>query len=69
MDIKNIISRNSPIWLNEDEALFLIKEYIKAKKGVNINPQMNLTSFGAVRELHLLHEMAHTAFDYFKSLE
>ena len=38
MNLKEIVFRSDNKALTEDESLYVIKEYIKARKGVTVNP-------------------------------
>jgi len=42
MNLKEIVTRDKRIPVIEDECLFVIKEYIKERKGIDVNPVINL---------------------------
>jgi hypothetical protein len=69
MDLKEIINRPNEQPIQEDEAYFLIKTYVKERKGVDIEPKINAIHFNifAQHEISLLHHMLNIIIDWYKS--
>lgn len=69
MDLKEIVFRGDKYPISQDEALFVIREYVKARKGVDIIPTPN-KQFGMAyyaRELSLMSNMATQAISWFRT--
>ena len=68
MDIKEIVNRPDSIPIQEKEAYFVIREYVKARKGVEIDPEIDLSfgSISAIREIHLMHSMLNSAISWYR---
>jgi hypothetical protein len=68
MELKEIVFRDGRLPVEQDEMLFVIKRYIKARKDVDINPEID-TSFGGfnvLRELTLATKMFIYAVGWFR---
>ena len=63
MNINEIIDK--PV-LHQDEILFLIGEYIKEKKGVNVKPVINVNPLIIINEVRLMLEALPYAIAHFK---
>lgn len=68
MDLKEIVNRPNETPIQEQEACLVIKEYIKARKGVEIQPKIEtrLGQIYAMREVNLMHEMLNYAIGWFR---
>jgi len=68
MDLKEIINRPNEAPIEENEACFIIKEYIKTRKGVEVNPiiETRLGNTYAMREVGLMNKMLDHAIEWFK---
>lgn len=68
MNLKEIINRPNETPLDEDEAYFVLKEYVKARKGVDINPRIEarFSSLNAMREVNIMHHMLNHAIGWFR---
>ena len=76
MEIKELVSRNSPQYYSTDEMIFLVTEYIKEKKGVfvdinlfkGLNPNIRVQfQYYAKDQLFKLDKAFNIAFGYFKN--
>jgi neutral trehalase len=68
MNLKDIVNRSNEIPIEENEAYLVIKEYIKARKKVDVNPRIE-SRFGTintVREVKLMHHMLNDAIGWFR---
>jgi hypothetical protein len=71
MNLKEIVNRPDNYVIDQSEALFVIKEYVKARKGVDIEPVINTTN-GKIytgMELQKMTEMATHAVGWFRANE
>lgn len=68
MDLKEIVNRPDGTPIEEQEAYFVIKEYVKARKDVDIQPQINarMGQIQAMFEVNLMHQMLSYAIAWFK---
>lgn len=68
MYLKEIVNRPNEMPIEQDEALFVIKEYIKARKGVDTNPKVEtkLGTFHTMIELDLMIDMLNYAVGWFR---
>lgn len=59
MDLKEIVNRPDNYTITQDEALFVIKEYIKIRKNVDVNPTIDIRSgkMKVIMELKMMIEM------------
>ena len=63
MDLREIINRPDDVPIEEEESYFVIREYIKIRKGKNVNPRIE-TRFGhiySMQECHLMLNMLNYA--------
>ena len=60
MDLKEIVNRPDNYAITQEEVLFVIKEYIKIRKNVDVNPTIDVRSgnMKAIMELQMMIEMA-----------
>jgi hypothetical protein len=68
MNLKEIVFRSDKTPIQQEESLFLIKEYIKARRGVDVNPEID-TRFGylgSYNEIRLMHEASISAIIWFR---
>jgi hypothetical protein len=68
MNLKEIINRPNETPLEEDEACLVIKQYIKARKGVDVKPKIEIR-YGRARAMHevnLMHQMLNHAIGWFR---
>jgi hypothetical protein len=68
MDLKEIVNRPNETPIEEQEAYLVIKEYIKARKGVEIQPMIEtrLGKLNAMHEVNLMHQMLNYAIGWFR---
>ncbi len=68
MNLVEIVNRKDNHNLSDDEALFVIKEYVKIRKGVEITPiiEKRLGKAYAMIQLNMLFEMASLAIFWLK---
>lgn len=61
MNVKEIINRGLQATLSQEEALFIIREFIKEKRGreIDIAPPRTVIQF------QLMHHMSHIAKEWF----
>ena len=58
MNLKEIINRDFSEPIFQEECLFVLYEYIKIRKNIEINPIINITSIkGQLTILHQIQEM------------
>ena len=69
MSVDEIINRKETDPLTQEEALFIIKEYVKERKGRDIVPEIyhNQPTPFVVMQLQLMGEMACHAIGWFKN--
>lgn len=63
MDIKEIVNRPYEYPISQEESLFVIREYIRIRKGVVINPEIDVRhgQMKAMIELQMMAEMSNHA--------
>ena len=68
MDLKEIITRDLTAPIEQEEALFVLKEYVKARKGKDINPTIvtNVPSILIMQQLELMNKLSLHAVVWFK---
>lgn len=68
MNLKEIVNRPNEAPIQQHEAYFVIKEYVKARKGVDINPTIDtrLGVFSANMEIKLMHKLLDYAIAWFR---
>ncbi len=66
MNLKEIVNRTDNHVISTEEALFVIKEYIKIHKGVYVNPVIELRH-GNIKEILRLKRMADIAISWIRS--
>lgn len=69
MDLKEIVNRNPKIPVEQEECLFVIKEYIKIRKNVEVEPMID-TRWGMINtnlELTRMMQMFNHATAWLKS--
>ena len=68
MEIQEIVQRPDNLPISEEEAMFLITEYIRVKKGVKVNMHIEKRYgiFGMEREYSLMAKMLPYAVSYFR---
>ena len=55
MNLLEIINRDESVPITQDEALYVIKEYVKIRKGVDIKPIINFFSpFSEIKLMNLM---------------
>lgn len=65
MDLKEIVWRDNPI--HQDEALLLVNEYIKDKKGIDVDACVDLHNpFSSVRQVQRLAHVVPFCTAYFR---
>lgn len=59
MNLKEIVNRHDSIPIQQDEAFFVISEYIKIRKGVDVQPRIEnrFGSLHAVAQVQLMGNM------------
>jgi hypothetical protein len=75
MELKEIVNRSNNIPIQEEEAMYLTKEYVKVRKGVDVNP--NLTDDLAVihtkngielvNQITIMHHLVNCAIGWFRN--
>ena len=68
MDLKEIINRPNETPLEQEEAYLVIKQYVKARKGVDIKPKIEIRRgrLVAMHEINLMHQMLNHAIAWFR---
>ena len=68
MDLEEIVNRNTNIQIEQAESLFVIKEYVRIKKGIHINPVIfiNVPQIFLVKQLKMMAAMSLHAIMWFK---
>ena len=68
MNLKEIVNRPNETPLEEDEAYLVIKQDVKARKGVDIEPRIEIRrgKFVAMHEVNLMHQMLNHAIAWFR---
>lgn len=69
MDLKELVTRNDAYPLSEKEALYVIEQYILAKKGVNIKAYIETRKgvFRSSEEYQLMFQALSVAISYFRT--
>ena len=68
MDLKEIVNRPDDSPITQEEACFVIAEYVKERKGANIKPSID-TRMGSVwadRETQLMYRMLEYAVTWYR---
>ena len=69
LTLKEIVNRPDTQAVEQDEALFVIKEYVKARKGVDVNPHIE-TGHGnmyAIQQIQMMVSMLPHAIGWFRN--
>lgn len=68
MNLKEIVFRDEAIPIDQDECIYIIRKYIKARKNVDVKPKINRKGgqFTAMSELALMIEMTNHAIGWFR---
>ena len=68
MDLKEIVNRPIETMMEEEDAYLVLKEYVKVRKGVDIQPKIGVIfgRFGAMHEVNLMHQMLCEAIGWFR---
>ena len=69
MDIKDIVNKPDTYEFSQDEMIFVISEYIKDRKGIEVKPRIN-TSFGqfvTMNELNIMNHLFNYALNWYKN--
>lgn len=68
MDLKEIVNRPNETPIEEQEACLVIKEYIKVRKGGEVQPMIETRQgkFNAIREVNLMRQMLNYAIGWFR---
>ncbi len=68
MNLKELIDRPNETPIQEDEAYFILREYIKIRKGVDISPRLSsiFGRMGATIEVQIMHNMLDYAIAWLK---
>ena len=68
MDLKEIVNRPNRAVLQEDEAYFVLQEYIRIRKNRKITPRIDYSrgTMKAMKETQLLNHMLVHATQWFK---
>lgn len=71
MNLKEIVFRDYSKPITQEECIFVIREYIKTRKGVDVKPRLktNFGEFGAIHELSLMIDMTNHAISWFRGNE
>ena len=69
MDLQEIISRDLTSPMEQSEALFVIKKYIKARKDIDVEPEIftNQNALHILGQLKLMQTLVLHAIVWFKS--
>lgn len=69
MDLNDIVNRDLSAPITQQGSLFVIREYVKRRKGVEIDPQVSPHShpFVTLGELNKMIEMTLTAIIWFRN--
>lgn len=65
MNLQEIINRNDSYPITQDECLFVIKEYVKIRKNVDITPVINM--FNPIQEVELMAKLANIAIHWLRT--
>lgn len=68
MDLKEIAFRSPNAPIEQEECLYVVKQYVKIRKGVDINPKID-TKFGRIgieRELYIMLLMSNIAINWLR---
>lgn len=67
MNLQEIINRPINSLITNKECLFVIKQYIKTRKGVDVDPELNFQNgtMTSIKEISLMKEMTATAIQWF----
>lgn len=66
MDIKEIVNRPYNVPISQDESLYLIEQYVKDKKGVDVNIHILMNPFTIERHTKLMLKALPYAIAHFK---
>lgn len=68
MDLKEIINRPITESIDQDESCFVIKQYLRIRKNINVNPipESRLGRNKFISEISLMSEMTNHAIVWFK---
>lgn len=68
MNLKEIVNRDDRKPVSQNECLFVIKEYIKIRKGVDVDPRIEtrLGRMKTILDLQLMSQMATHAIGWLK---
>ena len=64
MNLQEIVNRDTNYLVQQDEALFVISEYIMKRKGVYVKPRISI--FNMANDIHLMNSMFLEAANWFK---
>lgn len=64
MNLTEIINRDSRYLIQQDEALYVIQQYIIKRKGINVNPKVHI--FRMNTELPIMCKMMLHAIGWFR---
>ena len=65
MNLQEIVNRDNSYPITQDECLFVIKEYVKIRKNVDIIPALNL--FNLRNEIELMTKLANNAIHWLRT--
>tara|TARA_R110000851_G_scaffold305835_1_gene463989 strand:- start:6050 stop:6274 length:225 start_codon:yes stop_codon:yes gene_type:complete len=68
MELKEIVERDINAPIDQDEALFVLKEYVRVRKGRDINPTIitNMPAIFIIQQLELMSKMTLHAIVWFR---
>lgn len=71
MNLKEIIKRSHSQLMQQHEAFFVIQQYIKARKGVDVQPTIDqrMGMFSVTKDIQYMHEMLTYAVEWFRENE
>ena len=68
MNLKEIVFRSDKLPITQDESLYVIKEYIKLRKGVDVNPTINTSNeMVAMAHLQIMTRMVRYAIGWLRT--
>lgn len=67
MNLYNLIQQDISTPLSMQECLFILKQYINIRKGIDVNPVINKNLFHVQNEVTLMHYMTTHTIIWFKN--
>jgi len=69
MDLKEIVNRDLDLPLTQEESLFVLKEYVKVRKGQDINPViiMDMPTPFIIRQLEIMASLTFYAIMWYRT--